>query len=521
MTSWYKRGRPGGRAALKFVGRTAGLAVAAALLATGASTLATADELRIGHSSLPKGLGNPLMDTSHSAGFTFMTAYDFLVYTKQDGPTPGLAVAWENTSPTTWNMTLRPNVKFHDGKTLDSSDIAGLVNWMNTKEGIAKAVNTMRNMRNIKGARVVDDLTVEIQTKTPDPLVPSLIGVMKVINFKHMEDVGFEGYGPNPTGTGPYRPVNWTGDRVDLVAFKEGWRPGLIDKLTVRNLPELPSRVAAFQSDQVDIALGIVADDQAAIESSDGRMAVSGAPQVLLLMAFQNKPGHPIHDVRVRQALNYAVNKQAYIDAIMGGLTVPTGQPGASSVNGYQADIKPYPYDPDKARALLAEAGHGGGLDLVAEVVANVSELRDVYQQVAADAAKVGINIEVRTITLPDLIARVRDTSKFGKATLFSFNMGSEPTMDIMRSLNALHSCNSFTKWICFPEIEPTIAAANQEFDPAKRSIMLRKIAQYYHDNVPGIFLHEEVQVDGVKNRVKNYNPVNRVINWHEITIDG
>ena len=521
MTFWHRHARPVQRATLKLVGRTAGLAVAAALLTAGVSTLASADELRVGHSSLPKGLGNPLMDTSHSAGFTFMTAYDFLVYTKEEGPTPGLAVEWENTSPTTWTMKLRPNVKFHDGKILDSSDIAGLVNWMNTEEGIAKAVNTMRNMRNISGARVIDPLTVEIQTKKPDPLVPSLIGVMKVVNFKHMEDVGFDGYGPNPIGTGPFRPVKWTGDRVDLVAFKEGWRPGKIDKLTIRNLPELASRVAAFQSDQVDVALGIVADSRAAIESSDGRMAVSGAPQVLLLMAFQNKPGHAINDLRVRLALNYAVNKDAYIKAIMGGLTVATGQPGARSVNGYQDDIKPYPYDPDKARALLKEAGFADGLDLVAEVVANVSELRDVYQQVAADVAKVGVNLEVREITLPDLIARVRDTSKFGEATLFSFNMGSEPTMDIMRSLNALHSCNAFTKWICFPDIEPTIAAANQEFDPKKRSKLLREIAQYYHDNAPGIFLHEEVQVDGVKDRVKNYNPVNRVINWHEIEIDG
>ena len=263
------------------------------------------------------------------------------------------------------------------------------------------------------------------------------------------------------------------------------------------------------------------ADSAAAVEGSNGRMVVSGAPQVLLLMAFQNKPGHPIHDVRVRRALNYAVNKEAYISAIMGGLTVPTGQPGASSVNGYQDDIKPYPYNPAIARSLLNAAGYPDGLDLVAEVVANVSELRDVYQQVAADAAKVGINIEVREITLPDLIARVRDTSKFGEATLFSFNMGSEPTMDIMRSINALHSCHSFTKWICYEAIEGEIKAANEEFDAEKRRGHLRKIAQFYHDNPPGIFLHEEVGVDGVKNTVKNYNPVNRVINWHQVTISN
>lgn len=503
------------RAARCIAAVTAGAVVGGGL----ALSAANAAELTVGASSLPRSLGNPLMDTSHSAGFIFMSAYDFLTYGTQQGPRPGLSLSWENTSPTTWVMKLRPNVKFHDGKPFVASDIAGLVNFMNTDDGKALAVNTLRNMRNIISGRVIDDLTVELTTKTPDPMVPALMGVMKVINMEHLADVGWDGYGPNPIGTGPYMPVKWTGDRVDLVRFSEGWRPGQLDKLTYRNLPELASRVAAFQSDQIDIALGMVADNRAAVEAADGKLHVSGAPQVLLLMAYQNKPGHAINDVRVRLALNYAVNKEAYISAIMGGLTVATGQPGAVSVNGYVESIKPYPYDPDKARALLAEAGYADGLDLIAEVVANVSELRDVYQQVAADARKVGINIEVREITLADLIARVRDTSKFGEATLFSFNMGSEPTMDIMRSLNALHSCNAFTKWICFPEIEPTIAAANQEFDKPTRDKLLAEIAQYYHDNVPGIFLHEEVSVDAVKNRVVNFNPVNRVINWHEVSV--
>jgi peptide/nickel transport system substrate-binding protein len=495
-------------------------AAAAIVIAAAAGLPASAAELTIGHSSLPKGLGNPLTDTSHSAGFTFMLAYDFLTYGSQQGPRAGLALAWENTGPLTWRLRLRPEVQFHNGKIFDAHDIADLINWMNTEEGLAKAVNTMRNMRNINGARVIDPLTVEVTTKTPDPMVPALLGVMKVVNMTHMVDVGWDGYGRDPVGTGAYKPVKWTFDGVELEAHKSGWRPGLIDTVVVRNLPELASRVAAFQSDQIDIALGIVADSAAAVEGSNGRMVVSGAPQVLLLMAFQNKDS-PVHDVRVRRALNYAVNKEAYISAIMGGLTVPTGQPGASSVNGYQADIKPYPYDPARARSLLRAAGYPDGLDLIAEVVANVSELRDVYQQVSADAAKVGINIEVREITLPDLIARVRDTSKFGETTLFSFNMGSEPTMDIMRSINALHSCKSFTKWICYEEIEDEIDAANTEFDAEKRRGHLRNIAQFYHDNPPGIFLHEEVGVDGVKNTVKNYNPVNRVINWHQVTISN
>jgi len=236
-------------------------------------------------------------------------------------------------------------------------------------------------------------------------------------------------------------------------------------------------------------------------------------------MFFQNRPGTPLHDVRVRMALNYAVDKEAFVDTILGGLTVPAGQPAARSVNGYNPTIKAYPYDPAKARQLLAEAGYGNGLELKAEAVVNVAERREIYSQVALDAAKVGVKITITEITLPDLIKRVRDTSKL--ASLFGFNYGSEPTMNVMRSLNALHSCNTRTKWTCFPDIEATIKAANQEFDVDKRREMLKQINQHYHDQASAIFLYEEVQIDAVANKVKGYAPNDRIINWADMTVDG
>lgn len=91
----------------------------------------------------------------------------------------------------------------------------------------------------------------------------------------------------------------------------------------------------------------------------------------------------------------------------------------------------------------MSEAGHAAGLKLIAEVVGNVSELRDVYQQVAADAARIGVAIEVREITIADLLAKTRDPSRFGETSLFSFGFNSQPTMDMMRSITSLHSCNA------------------------------------------------------------------------------
>jgi peptide/nickel transport system substrate-binding protein len=490
--------------------------LASAILATAAQ----AAELRVGNATLPAGLGNPLIEAAHSSNFAYTTVFDFLTYGTRQGPQPGIAVSWKNTSPTTWEMKIRPGVKFHNGNTVSANDIGELINWMNTTDGKVKSNNVLRNMANVVGARVIDNDTLEVQSKTPDPMVPALLATFKVMDMRQFKEVGWENLGKNPIGTGPYRATSWTAQKVDLLPFKEGWRPGKIDKITLNALPEVASRIQAFQSDQIDIALEIITDAKERVEAASGTMHVSSAPQVINLMIFQNKPS-PVADVRVRQALNYAVDKEKYVSTIMRGLVKPASQPAASTVNGFDPDIKPYPYDPAKARALLSAAGHGSGLTLQAEVVTTSADRRDLYQAVALDLQKVGVNVVMREITLADLLQKVRDTSKFGEVTLWGMNFGSEPTMDVMRSLNALHSCQADTKWICFPEIEPTIKAANEEFDVAKRLEHLKRINRFYHENAPAIFLYEEVQVDAVKRRVQNYRPENRYIFWHDITVQG
>ena len=501
----------------RFATLAAGVAAAALLAGTG-----HAAELRTGHSSLPKGLGNPLTDASHSSGFAFMAAYDYLTYGTKDGPQPGLALSWRNTSPTTWEMKLRPNVKFHNGNTFSATDVAELVTWLNTDEGKAKGANIVRNMPTITAARAIDPLTVEITTRAPDPMAAALIATMKIVDMKHMKDMTFDNYGRSPVGTGPYRATNWGADVIDFVPFKEGWRPGKVDKLTMRALPETPARAQAFESDQIDLAFEVVPDAKERIERAAGKIVISDTPQVINLILFQNKEGDwPIKNVKVRQALNYAVNKKDYIEHILKGTSRAAGQPAASSVNGHDSTIKPYPYDPAMAKKLLAEAGFPNGFKLMAEVVANVADRRELYQAVGNDLRQIGVDAQIQEITLPALLERVANTSKFGDAQAFSFNFGAEPTMDVMRPLNALHSCKTTTKWICFPELQDTIDAANQEFDPKKRTEMLHKIMKHYHENAAAIFLYEEIQIDAVKNKIRNYKPVNRYINWHEIEIAG
>ena len=477
---------------------------------------AGAGELRVGHANLPN-LGNPLCCTSNSQGYGLQIAYDHLVYIDEAGnPQPGLAAAWKSLSPTAYQVRLRPNVKFHNGKTMTAQDIADQLNYLLTDDGKARAVAISRNFPAMSGAKAIDATTLEITTSQPDGVFIQQLGTVKGMDWNHFRDVGYEGYATKPVGTGPYKAITWQQDKMAMEAFKDGWRPGKIDKLTMLALPETSARVAAFQSGQIEIAIQVNTDSGKEVELGGGYLHNAMAPSNLTMFFNTNRP--LVSDVRVRRAINHGVNKDEYLKNIIGGRTVATGQVAPRTVRGYQADIKPYAYDPAKAKALLAEAGHPNGMKMVAEVTNNSQELVDVYQHAASDLGKIGVQVELRVISLPDLVQKAR-ALKPVDAELVSFDMGAFPTIDMMRSINALHSCKGTTKWTCFPEIEPTIAAANQELDPKARDAQLRKIAQFYHDMAPALFLHEQYQLDAVSKKVRGWKPVNWVINWHDLTM--
>ena len=300
---------------------------------------AGAGELRVGHANLPN-LGNPLCCTSNSQGYGLQIAYDHLVYIDEAGnPQPGLAAAWKSLSPTAYQVRLRPNVKFHNGKTMTAQDIADQLNYLLTDDGKARAVAISRNFPAMSGAKAIDATTLEITTSQPDGVFIQQLGTVKGMDWNHFRDVGYEGYATKPVGTGPYKAITWQQDKMAMEAFKDGWRPGKIDKLTMLALPETSARVAAFQSGQIEIAIQVNTDSGKEVELGGGYLHNAMAPSNLTMFFNTNRP--LVSDVRVRRAINHGVNKDEYLKNIIGGRTVATGQVAPRTVRGYQADIKP------------------------------------------------------------------------------------------------------------------------------------------------------------------------------------
>ncbi len=486
------------------------------------AALADGDTLRIAHYDLPAQLGMPYGTFGSNGALPLHAVYDAMVYVDNQGaPRPGLALSWEARGIDTWVLKLRDGVTFHNGKSFDAAVVAANIEAL-TKDDVIRTQQVTRQLAGIVGARVVDRLTVEIKTAFPDPILPLRIAIMRPHEPAAWRDMGPEGYGTHPIGTGAYKIEEWTKESVTGVAFSEGWRQTKIPRLEILALPETAARVQALNSGQVDIAWSLRPDSIAPIEGAGNKIISSPSNNTLNLMLLHAKEGSPVTDVRVRRALNYAFNKESFIKNVLLGRTVAASQPSSPGMTGHFANIAPYPYDPDKAKQLLAEAGYPNGFNMAAEIVVSVGEFKDTMEAMANDFKKVGVNLELRVVTIPDFVKRVIGIVPW-QGDAFSMMYEGYPSSDMARVMNT-HSClvmnprRKAPAHTCFNEIMPAIKSMNTTFDMVERNRFARQIAAFYHDQATAVFSHVRVDIDGLSAKVQNYSLVNRVIPFHELT---
>ena len=226
-------------------------------------------------------------------------------------------------------------------------------------------------------------------------------------------------------------------------------------------------------------------------------------------MSFiMTRPG-PIQDRRVRQALNYAIDKQAITEVLLGGRAIPAGQPAAHYITGYNPELKPYPYDPAQAKRLLAEAGYPNGFEMITEVVTSGSIAgTTIYGFLQQQLAAVGVQMEVRSVPVSQLITKAVGGTFAGQA--FGMEFDFTPTLDAMAAI-PMHSCQRPIPWYCNQEIMPVIEAAQREFDPENRRKLLRQVMRAYHEDPAMLYIYEAIDVAGVAAHVNDFETANGV----------
>lgn len=471
--------------------------------------------LRIGLVSLPQDLGNPFSSYTIPTVAPGLAVFDSLTVIDEAGILqPWIAKSWESVDPLTWHFTLKPGVTFSNGEPFDAAAAATAFNYFASGDGLIEVV--AQSVIDIASARALEPLVLEIKTKAPNILLPRRVSGIRIPAPGPWTQLGRRGFSQAPVGSGPFVATRWDTTQVDLVANPNSWRAPKVDRIEVKAVPEITTRVQGLITGALDIALDIGPDDGVILEPAGARINIRPSGRIQLL-TFMSIGDSPLADVRVRQALNYAVNKQQIIDVLLAGATEPSGQAAVKASFGYNPDVNAYPYDPDKARALLAEAGYPDGFDLPADMTPGAMAGDGAwYLQIANDLAKVGVNVTYQAYPFTMHIRKIRQGGWKGIA--FGMDFNNLPSLDVLWPLR-IHSCLWAAPWHCRPEWVPLIEDAEQEFDLEERRRKTQELVQLYHDEPTSLYLWEMPGVDGVAARVLNYNPRHAFINFHDMDV--
>ncbi len=502
-----------------------GVAAAAALvlpMTTGAADAQSKERtLKVGTTFLPPSRGNPYKGIGSPSIFTWSAMFDALTWVDETGtPTAAIAQNWRNTSPTTWEFALKPGLLYSNGEKVTAGGIVATIEWLLSDEGQAEGPSAYSRLNNITLARAVDELTLEITTKAPDPIMPARGAVLMLVAPKQFADLGVKGFTQNPSGTGSYKIVEWSGERAVLTANEISWRPPKIKNLDIIEVPERASRIQAFLSDQLDIAIGLSTENVSAVLDAGHSIDRAISPQTLSIAFIidniaEGVDNTPILDKRVRQALNYAIDTKSMARELLGDEKLAASVGIVPPAFGYHPGLEPYPYDPDKARSLLKAAGYENGFDLLLEVVPGAFPAdNEIFQLMAQQIQNVGVNVKLQTATFADWIKKFYGMSWEGQ--------GFETTWDVAPFMDAVagftnQTCMKAVPYFCDERTKPLLDKINVEFDPKKREAMLQELADFYYEEAPQIYLTYIMDITGVSKGIKGFRNVARDMRYHEI----
>lgn len=328
---------------------------------------------------------------------------------------PQIAESWEQTGDTSYVFHIRKGIKFHNGSELKAADVKFSLDRAIASASVSYIVDF------IKEVNVKDDYTVEIILHSPyAPALRNLAVPFAAIVCKDLVEKDEEGFKLHPVGSGPYKFVEWKpGDTVKLDAFDDymDGKPAT-PHLVMKVIPETSQRLIALETGDVDIAYDLgVNDVKRARDSKD--VVILEAPSLSCWYISMNMNKKPFDDPRVREAINYAIDRDLIVETIMSGNGQPADAIIAPAVFGYYPSGV-YEYNPDKARELLKEAGHGDGFKATLWVNDNQARI-EICQAVQAMLLDVGIDTSVEVMEFGSFIQKTtageHDMAFFGWTT--------------------------------------------------------------------------------------------------------
>jgi peptide/nickel transport system substrate-binding protein len=412
-----------------------------------------------------------------------------------------LALSHKLIDDKTWHLKLRQGVKFHNGDPFTAEDAKYTLDRIMDP----KMKCTYRARYNtIEQINVLDAYTLEIKTTMPDPVMLNRLAFFpRVVPKKYIEEKGLDHFRTNPVGTGPFRFVKWVPKGELIMEANKAWWGGApkVQRLVFRSAPEMASRVSELQAGGAHIVTGIPAFMVPQLSKSKDLEIQSPTSLRVVFFPINTLKEGPLQDKRVRQALNYAIDKEAIIKGILKGSAIQTPTIVSPLAFGYDGSIKPYPYDPEKAKALLKEAGYEKGFKLT---VNSPSGRYPNDKEVAGAINEMLKKVEIDT----NLVIQESGTyvSKFIKHELegiFLIGM-SYLYYDVDSSYAFLDPNNPYCHYHN-PGIYSLVQEAQAIMDLDKRKIVASELQKRMHEEATHIFLYNQIDNYGVSKKVKGF----------------
>ena len=414
-------------------------------------------------------------------------------------PHPALATGVSYPDAKTARFTLRRGVKFHDGSDFTAEDVAYSIRYVIDPKN---AFGLLARIGPVTGVTVIDPFTIEITTGAVFPTLISGLSNILIQSRAYFERVGFDGIQAKPMGTGPFVFGRWVpGDRYELTANKAYWGGSpKVDRLVIRQIPDPGTRIAALVAGECQIIEEVPIDLIPQVESSGAAHVDEIVSSVGLVLTYDVRVP-PFNDPRVRLAFDYAVDKEAIRKEILKGRgEVLHGQLLTSTTFGFDPAIAARPYDPDKAKALLKQAGYrfDTPVPITTQSGKYVSDV-DICNAVAGMLSEVGVQATVNVVE-GGVWTQIQRAMKPGPVHMVGwYSLG-----------DADFAAVWFTKasgraiW-SNEEYETLFLAARSTIDQAARARAYHRMMAIMHEENPAMFLFGLPSLYGVSKKVSGF----------------
>ena len=428
--------------------------------------------------------------------------YECLVrHDSTGGFLPALAASWRvEDDARTWTFNLRADVVYHDGTRLQAGDIVATLERVCDPDldGEFGTQGLYHAYLYGTAADALDSHTVRLVTAEPMADLLDLLVNLPIVPEHALGDIAL-----NPVGSGPYRLADSGDGCVEMRSFTR-YRAGAppLDRVFWRAQPNGRQRVAALLKDEADIITGVGLEEKRMIDGAEpATVWVQDSTMCVVLMC--NAGRGVCADRRVRQALNYALDVPAIVSSVKGGAAHPLNGPLTPQHFGYDPSIEPYPFDPIKARALLAEAGQADGLELTVDIpTTSPDEAPLLAQHVAEQYAGIGLKTTIKAFADRPAYAEMVRAKQIDDACCFD----SSPHSTFQSLREKFHSGIAGPWWQGYHsrEVNALLEQAWATVDDAQRQGLYRRACRIIRDDAAWIYLYSPTYFWGVGPRAKD-----------------